>query len=53
MKKVTTMSKAIKYWRRATPSEIRFGYGTLHYCYFDINKKWFKDSDGVRWNKCV
>ena len=46
------------YWRKATESEIRFGYGSAHYQTFQASeccrkdgkpKKWFKH-EGTRFN---
>ena len=44
--------------RNPTPSEIRFGYGAIHYRDFDVEywlkpdgtlKKWIKADDGLRY----
>lgn len=51
--------KSLTYHRQPTPSEIKAGYGAIHYrdftieecCYKGtrINKRWFKADDGLRY----
>ena len=47
-------------WRNPTPSEIRFGYGAIHWGEFAPDewkkddgswKKWIKGTDGRRWTR--
>lgn len=53
--------ESVTYHRPPTPGEIRFGHGATHYADFPLEactfpgtrilKKWFRDSDGVRWSR--
>lgn len=53
--------ESVTYHRDPSPAEIRFGHGATHYAEFTVEeaafpgtrilRKWFRDSDGVRWNR--
>jgi len=39
----------MKYYRRPTESEIKFGQGCLIWSEFNSDKKWIPFSDKIRW----